>query len=97
ARAAVLGGRGQAQIAAFAQLVPQLERHAVLALDQLGPALAFVLHVGANFRVQCVEFDWSSGGHVVTSSRAWARRTNFWILPDGVRGSVSTSSRRSGQ
>ena len=66
AGASVLDRRRQPQVAPVAELVPELERHAMLALDQLGPALALVLDVPADLGAQRFEICGRGRGHVVT-------------------------------
>src|SRR5579875_1246772 len=111
AEAAVLRGRREPQVAALAQLVPERLRYVALALDQLGPALALLAHVGLYLLLELGEARLGElairrGDHHLAapsldrsraSARACSRNRYFWTLPEAVRGSAATSSRCSGQ
>ena len=105
---AVLDRGRKAQVAARVELLPEAVRNRAFALDPLGPRLPLGADVGADLLGQLRQLGGidlrgrGDGGHQASlwtsvKVRARSRRTNFWILPDGVRGSSETSSSRSGQ
>ena len=78
AGAPVLDRRRQPKVAPIAQLVPKRQGDLVLALDQLGPALAVVVDVRPDLRAEGLESRFGRGRcHVVTRWRACARSMYF--------------------